>query len=102
MNAHEKIGELLTYHELNKKFPENYHSKLDYHTLLYAWVQYDQFSATKKEAEIRDRIHRLRMIRAGSIFNRHFEAGELFMLLWKRWSVGAERWFVAQNTLDQY
>jgi hypothetical protein len=36
----------------------------------------------KTEAEIRARIHRIRMIRAGSIFSREFEAGELFMLLW--------------------
>ena len=36
----------------------------------------------KTEVEIRERIHRLRMIRAGSIFNRQFEGGELFMLLW--------------------
>jgi hypothetical protein len=36
----------------------------------------------KTEKEIRDRIHRIRMIRAGSIFNKQWEAGELFMLLW--------------------
>jgi len=36
----------------------------------------------KTEVEIRERIHRLRLIRAGSIFNRQFEGGELFMLLW--------------------
>jgi hypothetical protein len=32
--------------------------------------------------EIRDKIHRLRMLRAGSIFDKHFEAGEIYMLMW--------------------
>lgn len=37
--VHEKIGSLLKYHELNRKWPDN--RKLDYDTLLYAWVDYD-------------------------------------------------------------
>jgi hypothetical protein len=36
--VHAKMGELLKYFELNKKFPDD--RKLDYNTLAYAWAMY--------------------------------------------------------------
>lgn len=36
---HIEIGELLKYFELNQRFPDN--RKLDYDTLLYAWVKFN-------------------------------------------------------------